>query len=146
MQVIAANPRPDSLAESKDCVVRALSLAFNKPYLDVHAICAKVGRRKHQGMRTPAIDAAIGMLTGNMADGLQQTTKYNRVHTDKHPRLTFAQFAAKYPKGRFVVVMRGHALALIDGVYHDMYSAAVGARCRVCAFYEVNSTSTADEA
>jgi len=134
MQVIAANPRPDSLAESRDCVVRALSLAFNKPYLDVHAACARVGRKKHRGMKMFEIDAVLRLLTGDYGNTLKRTSKYR---LDSHPRLTFAQFAAKYPKGRFVIVMSGHALALIDGVYHDMERAAVGARCRVWAFFEV---------
>jgi hypothetical protein len=129
MQFKPANPRPDGLNETNDCVVRALSLAFNWPYSDVHTICAAAGRKPRRGMYRHQTDKAIAKLSGNPA----------AMGNDIYPRSirpTFAQFARENPKGRFIVIKRGHAVALIDGVYHDMaHSAGCGARCRVQYYY-----------
>lgn len=123
-----ANPRPDGLAETNDCVVRALSLAFNRPYLEVLDVCAAAGRRPRRGMYRPQTDAAIRMLSGsNTAEG---------VRLNRYERVTFARFARENPVGRFIVIKRGHAVALIDGVYHDTArSAECSARCQVQYYY-----------
>lgn len=130
MQFKPANPRPDGFAETNDCVVRALSLAFNRAYADVHDICSSVGRKPRRGMYRTQTDAAIRLLTGN------NDAKGTLCVGASRSLLTFAQFARENPVGRFVVIKRGHAVALIDGVYHDMgNSASCGARCRVQYFY-----------
>ena len=129
MRFKPANPRPDGLSETNDCVVRALSLAFNKPYTEVHAACAAVGRKARRGMYRHQTDAAVAKLSGNPAAGGTHLTR-----REGFP--TFAQFARMHPEGRFIVIKRGHAVALIDGVYHDMaQSAACSARCRVQYYY-----------
>ena len=124
-----ANPRPDGMNENNDCVVRALSLAFNKPYTEVHKACADAGRRPRRGMFRHQTDKAIQTITGK-PDASGSTFPY------RHHRPTFAQFAAMNPEGNFIVIKRGHAVALIDGVYHDIgNSAGCGARCRVQYYY-----------
>ena len=130
MQFKPTNPRPDGLNEARDCVVRALSLAFNRPYAEVHEICAKVGRRPRRGMYRMQTNEAIKILAG---DVMALGTSYNRV---LGPLPTFAQFAREHPLGKFVVIKRGHAVALIDGVYHDMGNGGeCGARSRVQYYY-----------
>ena len=104
----SANPRTlDS--ESNDCVVRALSLAFNKPYADVHAVCQRAGRTKGRGMNTPMINKAIAELTDQTDAQLQRQQRAQ----------TFTTFARDHKVGNYVVIKRGHAIALIDGVFHD---------------------------
>jgi hypothetical protein len=95
--------------ERNDCVVRALSLAFNKPYEEVHALCAKIGRDKGRGMRWGQVDLAIQELTGN---GLAKMDRPAR-------RQTFTTFARDHKVGHYLVIKSGHAVALIDGVFHD---------------------------
>jgi len=128
MQFKPANPRPDGLNETNDCVVRALSLAFNWPYSDVHTICAAAGRKPRKGMYRNQTDKAIAKITGKPGE---RGSFYYRGYSP-----TFAQFARQNPTGRFIVIKRGHAVALIDGVYHDMaQSAGCSARCRVQYYY-----------
>ncbi len=107
-QFASANPRSIE-GESNDCVVRALSLAFNKPYAEVHALCAKIGRDKGRGMRWGQIDLAIQELTGNGIAKMDRPTR----------KQTFSTFARDHKRGNYVVIKRGHAVALIDGVFHD---------------------------
>jgi hypothetical protein len=114
-QYIKNNPRTID-AETNDCVVRALSLAFNREYGEVHGVCAKVGRKPRRGMYRSQTDKAIQILTGNKTAVLEKYSRGNRC--------TLKTFARDNPKGNFVVIKRGHAVALIDGVYHDNSSTA----------------------
>lgn len=109
-QYICNNPRTID-TESHDCVVRALSLAFNRAYPEVHEICAKAGRKPRRGMRNKQIDNALKVLTGTRSSELERFMRGKRC--------TLATFAKDNPKGNFIVIKRGHAVALIDGVYHD---------------------------
>lgn len=124
-QFISANPRTIE-RESNDCVVRALSLAFNRPYAEVHAVCARAGRRPKCGMRDLTINKALVELSGNESAKLDRNVQAQ----------TFTTFARDNPKGRYVIIKRGHAVALIDGVYHDV--GTVGEpRAIVKAIYKV---------
>lgn len=104
----STNPRNID-GEHNDCVVRALSLAFNKPYEEVHAVCKRAGRKAGKGMNYTQIDKAIAELTGN------PFAKIDRLQR----RQTFTTFARDNAKGKYFVLKRGHAVALIDGVFHD---------------------------
>lgn len=124
---ISANPRPRDLNESNDCTVRATSLAMNLPYEKVHKAYADVGRKRGKGVNALTINAALRKITGN-------DERMVRV-MGKEP--TFAQFARENNKGKYIVVKRGHAVALIDGVWHDAHVSQVGARNRVIFYYQI---------
>lgn len=109
-QYIKNNPRTID-NEINDCVVRALSLSFNLEYSKVHELCAQAGRKPRRGMYRKQTDAVIKKITGKPS-----------AEMDKLPRggrQTLATFARDNNKGKWIVVKRGHAVALIDGVYHD---------------------------
>lgn len=126
-QFINANPRSID-GESNDCVVRALSLAFNKPYTEVHALCDKIGRIKGRGMRSSQVELAIQELSNN---GIAKLAKPSR-------KQTFSTFARDHKKGNYVIIKRGHAVAMIDGVFHD--AGSVGEpRAIVRSFYKVGA-------
>ena len=126
MQFISANPRPKDLYESNDCTVRATSLAMNKPYLDIHKSYETAGRKPRRGVTISTMNKALQLITQS-----------NRVMVRVLSEPTFAQFARENPKGRFIVTKRGHAVALIDGVWHDAHVSQAGSRCRVKFYYEV---------
>jgi hypothetical protein len=123
---ISANPRPTDLKESNDCTVRATSLAMNLPYLDVHKKFEFAGRQPRRGVSMTTMNRALCLIT-----------KSSKVMVRVLDEPTFAQFARANPKGRFIVVKRGHAVALIDGVWHDAHIKCAGARSRVRYYYEV---------
>jgi len=110
-QYIKNNPRTID-TERNDCVVRALSLSFNVEYTKVHELCSKVGRKYQRGMSRTQTNKVIKQITGKPS-----------AEMDKLPRggrQTLATFARDNAKGKWIVIKRGHAVALIDGVYHDL--------------------------
>lgn len=120
---ICANPRAFDF-ESNDCTVRATSLALNKHYVEVHKAYSEVGRKIGKGCTVRMMNNALEKLKqGQMVRALEEPT--------------FARFARSNPKGKFIVVKRKHAVALIDGVWHDAHVSQVGARCRVLFYYQV---------
>jgi len=122
------NPRTIP-TESNDCVVRAMAVALDKHYEDVHTVCGMVGRKPRQGMTVAKIEEAVYLSTQNPESKFTWVMKYDRP--------TFAQFARGNPTGRFIVVRRGHAVALINGVWHDAYKTGCGSRARVMSFCKV---------
>ncbi len=123
---ICANPRPADLRESNDCTVRATCVAMGKPYLEIHKAFSAVGRKPRTGVTVPTMNKALKLIT-NRPQGM--------VRVLDEP--TFAQFARDNPKGRFIVIKRGHAVALIDGIWYDAHESQAGARSRVKFYYEV---------
>ena len=122
---INANPRTID-NESNDCTVRSTSLALNKPYDEVHRVYHVMGRKPRKGTTIPVMNKV-----------LQSITKDDRVMIKALEEPTFAQFARSNPVGKFIVIKRRHAVALIDGVWHDAHVKCVGARSRVLFYYEV---------
>ena len=122
MAFVQLNPRTIP-TERNDCVVRALTIALNRSYDEMHAICGAAGRKPRKGMYVYQIEQAL-------------QKKFTWVM--RHERVTFAQFARINPKGRFVVIKRGHAVALIDGVWYDSSPEICGARSRVTSFCRID--------
>jgi len=125
-QYICNNPRNID-GELNDCVVRALSLAFNVQYDEVHKLCAKAGRKPRKGMYRAQTDKVIKQLTGNKDAALDKLPKGKRQ--------TLTTFAKQNPTGKWVVIKSGHAVALIDGVYNDNGTAIGMPRSIVQAYY-----------
>ena len=123
---ICANPRPSDLRESNDCTVRATCVAMGKPYLEIHKAYSAVGRKPRTGVSVRTMDKALQLITNRpqcMVRALDEPT--------------FAQFSKANPKGKFIVVKRGHAVALINGMWYDAHVACAGARSRVRFYYEI---------
>jgi hypothetical protein len=122
--------------ESMDCVVRALSIAANKPYADVHKVCADAGRvfgkktawsvtgvaAKHFNLEFVSI--ANGNTNHDWSDGWKG-------------QMTLMQFVKAYPEGRFLVLGKRHAVALVDGVVHDWNNSRTKERSRIYRAWKV---------
>lgn len=105
--------RPQGTAEHNDCTVIALANAAGLDYNAAHGLLTNGGRRvgrrfdmhgwlKHQWLYA-------GKINGF---SLCEKAVYFKM-------ATIADFAKKYPRGRFIVIVRGHALAVVDGVVLD---------------------------
>ena len=111
--------------EANDCVVRAMTVALERSYEEMHDVCSAAGRQPRRGMPIYEIEQALTKI-------LSLDTKMQFI--PRSQRMTFAQFVKQNPTGRYVVIRRGHAVALIDGVWHDAHESGCGARARVMCY------------
>lgn len=91
--------------ESNDCVVRAISKAYNISYDKAHETLRCLGRKDNDGFKT---FVAMNHL------GFEWTKTQSSLH------MTVARFAKEYNKGSFVIRATGHAMAVVDGIIYDM--------------------------
>ena len=103
--------RPKGFEHEKlDCVVRALSLAGNVPYKEVHTVLKKHGRK----------DAHL-TYTGRM--NMQSILKDLGLKAKSVKRNgSVEKFLRLFPKGNYFVMKSSHAFAVLDGVAHDLRS------------------------
>jgi hypothetical protein len=132
------NPRTWKFdGETNDCTVRALAIAADLPYPVAHAVLAKHGRAPRRGcvpdVSFPAY-AELGFRPVQLK--FVQTQVYRRSHSRQdrtgythyiqptvawmqRTELTLCQFLKQNPVGRFIVHVRRHAIAVVDGVVMD---------------------------
>jgi len=114
-------------SESNDCAVRAIASSFEMHYDEAHKFVAKNWfRRNREGTRN-----FIGGMRGMVSRGVLINGKsfsnlgdqYGHMKYDVKVKgqivkrsMTTGTFIKKFPKGRYLVVVRGHAFSIIDGV------------------------------
>lgn len=96
----------DLAPDRNDCVVRAFTTAAQVRYVDAHAACELLGRRRNHGTSTSAIiDRAMDLL--DRAAEL----KYDYLALGK--KVTLGKFVKDLPAGRYVATKAGHAFSLV---------------------------------
>jgi len=114
-------------SESNDCAVRAIASSFEMHYDEAHKFVAKKWfRGNREGTRN-----FIGGMCGMVSKGVLINGKSFSNLGDQHGHMkydvkvkgqivkrnmTTGTFIKKFPKGRYLVVVRGHAFSIIDGV------------------------------
>ena len=112
--------------ESNDCVVRAISSAFEMHYDEAHQfVKVKFGRENRKGTRF-----FVGGMRRMVDDKVKINGKSFESMGDQNGRMkydvkvkgqivkrnmTTGTFIKKYPTGKYLVVVRGHAFSIIDG-------------------------------
>lgn len=92
-------------SEKNDCTVRAAAVRFTTSYTRAHELLESVGRRVGHGIRLNTI--------GNFLEKMGLEVRKPLF------RITLNQFIKQNPKGRFYVVVRHHAVGIVDGVCVD---------------------------
>ena len=132
--------------ESNDCVVRAISSAFQMHYDRAHEfVRVKFGRQNRKGTRF-----FVGGMRRMEDDGQDINLKSFESMGDQHGRMVYdvkvkdkvvkrkmttGTFIKKYPVGRYLVVVRGHAFSIINGeVVGNVEDAKMKKRVIVSAF------------
>ena len=100
--------------ESNDCTVKAVTLVSDLPYGTVHRMYHLAGRKRRCGARREITQDVLHQLGENgyrhyWCQPLQKSGS----------RFTMKTIGKAYPKGRYIVRVRGHLAAMIDGVIHD---------------------------
>lgn len=112
--------------ERKDCVIRALSNASGMEYEKAHAMATKHGRQANKGTEID-VTHRLMLAAGLKAQGFYGTTGSSRWLQWRMPGVphaagtTLAKFVKNTPTGRYVVLVRGHALAVVDGETIDTH-------------------------
>ncbi len=92
-----------------DCCVRALAIATKTPYDISYCALKDAGRRSHDGF-----DIGAWLGTNRLFYGWS----VRKVRVSKH--LTLGAVFARCPKGRYLIELKTHVLAVIDGKAHDL--------------------------
>lgn len=110
------------LRERADCTVCAFVHASGLPYLQVHAVLARHGRRPRCGF---VIETRIHRIARDLGLCLRMVRRSG----------TVARLVADFPRGTLIVQISEHAFAVIDGVIYDSYPTST--RCRVVRAWRV---------
>ena len=130
-----------STREKNDCVVRVVSYAFEVDYVDAHHFCEhKLHRVAGDGVYTqrymPLINQAFGKKLKQLGKASKHSdyrhiTKPQKSKTDvwsnakqkwvvkrvvKQVKYKVNEFVKAHNEGNYIVTVKGHAFALIDGV------------------------------
>jgi hypothetical protein len=98
-----------AMHETNDCTVKAFAVVFDTTYEKAHAHLKKnCGRQNRKGIHAREV----------IPPSLKKT-KYKVGPYSKTNRITLKNFLEKHNQGRFYVLIRGHAFAVVDGVLYD---------------------------
>lgn len=104
---VYCNPNPKRKAVG-DCVVRAISIALDKPWEEIYIdICA-------QGFKMADMPSANHVWGRYLRDkGFEWRTA--------EPDITVAEFCERHGEGTFILGLDSHVVAAADGCYHDAW-------------------------
>jgi hypothetical protein len=122
--IIGYNESAIAKGERNDCVVRAVASTFGLEYNIAHRFVAEeFGRKPRKGTFNTAIK--LSSLTNIKDIPYSVIPKANLTYPGsarhqknggKPTNITLSMFIEKYPKGKYLVIKKGHAFSVIDGV------------------------------
>lgn len=128
-EIIKANgPANLMTGDTNACTVKALSATFGISYDDAYAYAAKMWDRvKGKGVRTSKMLATFpesfdfeSFVLGASVERVKATKDYKQPDkTMKTRKMTLGTFASTFKKGTYYILVKGHALAVIDGEVVD---------------------------
>ena len=108
--------------EENDCTVYAVATAFGMEYDAAHKeVADRMKRQEGEGVSRKNILEALEegtVLNGKTVTRVIKTpTKVYKVYGNTVPRqIRLSSFVKDYPEGTYLILTRGHALTLKDGV------------------------------
>lgn len=113
--------------ENNDCVVRAVKHAFDVTYAEAHYFCEnKLMRKRGEGAYTDIYLPGVKQAFGKKVKVMGKKNDWGRVmllrpikrhRTNRIDRIPFKvkEFIKAHPKGSYILTVRRHAFALVDG-------------------------------
>ncbi len=110
--------------ETNDCVVRAIASTFGLPYDVSHKFVAdEFGRQNRKG----TFGTIPKLRERNNIQGIQYTTipkeqltypgsARHQMNGGKPTEITLSMFIEKFPTGKYLVIIKGHAFSVVDSV------------------------------
>jgi hypothetical protein len=125
--------------EENDCTVRALANALGMPYKLAHGILARAGRKPKHGMVVTdwqpvyeRLGIKLQSVHGNTKGARFVSHKYN---IERKAGITLERLLPSLQQGRYIIKIRGHVLAVVNGKVLDYGYNAAGSR--VAAVYKL---------
>jgi hypothetical protein len=119
------------LKQKRDCAVRAIANVGVYSYPLALSLLNRAGRRDNKGTPWHALDKVYKEAGAfNVTYYGKRMAKMSMEHavTYRDKGMTLKTFLADNPKGRHVVIVRGHALAVVNGNTVDVFSSKAGMR------------------
>lgn len=108
---IKCNPNP-GYKHVGDCVIRAISIATDRPWLAVYDDVCATGRKEYN---MPSADAVWGKYLYDL--GFEPFL----LPAACPSCVTVRAFCRMYPKGTYIIGTGSNAVAVIDGDYYDSW-------------------------
>jgi hypothetical protein len=110
--------------EANDCTVRALANGLGAPYKIAHRIMADAGRKRGCGVLFDAWHSVYTRLGFRLISvhGTTRGARYVSFRTGiaPQPGSTLENIMHRLQNGRYIVKIRGHVLAVVDGKIMDI--------------------------
>jgi hypothetical protein len=121
--IIGYNESSIAKSERNDCVVRAIASTFNLEYNIAHKFVAdEFGRKKGKGTFGTAAKlrsrAHIMGIDYKVIPANELTYKGSARHQSlggRSTEITLRMFLEKFPKGKYLLIVKGHAFSVING-------------------------------
>lgn len=126
-----------------DCVVRAIAIAAERPYLEVYAALHKANA-DYAGSRNTRIAKQISARGPSPRNGNHRSVFHDYILSlgfDWVPTMAVGEGCqvhlrrSEIPAGRLIVKVSKHLCAVIDGVIHDTHNPARGGMRCVYGYY-----------
>lgn len=108
---IQANPNP-AKKEVPDCVVRAISIALNQPWIQTFDELYTIARSE---FNMPSADTVWGRYL--YLKGFEPFL----LPSSCHACVTIEEFSRRFPSGTYIIGTGSHAVAVINGNYWDSW-------------------------
>ena len=114
--------------DSNYCTVSALSATFEVPFDQAYSYASVLWNRKRgKGVRTvtmlktfPGVVADTTSVLKQMVTRVGTTQDYKQPNGSIKTRaMNLSTFCKRYPRGRYYILVQGHALSIIDGEIVD---------------------------
>lgn len=125
----------DSFNERNDCTVIATSITCDIPYQEAHKICKAAGRKNRGKLNTQA--KLIPELENRGYNVTAIPTAY--LFQENGCRYTMSTIGKEFSHGKYIVRIKGHVAALVDGKILDW---TAGRRHRVLAMWQIIKTNS----
>lgn len=116
---------------ANDCVVRAIAIATGRPYQEVYDALNELAKSERRGKRKKGISSAReGIYPQTTRKYMKQIGWYWTPTMEIGTGCRVHLKVDELPKGRAVVKVSKHVVAVIDGVMHDTHEPSRnGTRC-----------------
>lgn len=110
-----------------DCAIRAMMKLTDRDWITCYDELCDLGRKKK---RMPNEWKIIELWLKNHG---YIKRSFGKLHKGQH-RLTVSEFVKQHNNGHFLLNLRGHVVACINGFYYDSWDCGY---CKVLTYYEL---------